>query len=280
MPNRSTKAGTQAVIWTDTPEANQRFRFEEYADGRYWIINVNSGLVLDIYGSGIKDGAAIIQWTKKPVDATRLATFNQLWIPIQNTDGTYTIVSALNQNYVMDVYGGGKADGAQLILWVANGQNNQKWNLDEITQPLAEGTYFIQTADRGHRSLDIYGGSTKPGATMLLWDFHGRSNQQFVLDYIESTGYYTITLSHTGQSIDVYGSSTKAGAQVIQWTLHGRFNQQWDISLDPVSGNYFLRSATTGLSLDVYGGNTQGNGQIITWSHHGRVNQQWQLTKV
>jgi subtilisin family serine protease len=273
ITGRSKQAGARAIIADNTVQANQRFRFERTSPGLYRIIDVNSGLCLDINGGAIRDGAPIIQWPY-------IGGLNQQWAVIDNGDETFSFTSAQDPTYVMDVRGGGRSSGAALILWAANGQNNQKWTLDEITQQLPEGDYFIRTADIGNRSLDINGGSYKPGAAMLLWDFHGATNQQFHLDYIETSGYYTITIVRSGLSIDVTGGSSKPGARIIQWGLHGQFNQQWDVSLDPTCGNYFIRCASNGLSLDVNGGNTKNNGIIIVWGLHGQINQQWLIRPV
>jgi hypothetical protein len=276
IPGRSTKQGEQAIIWSDTVGANQRFYVGDAGvDGQgeqlYYFQNVNSGLVLDINGANISKGAAIIQWPYK-------GSNNQKWYIEEGAggSGTYVITSALNPAYCLDIYGGQNANGAKLILWERTGGANQSWDIAPITPSLADGTYTIRTAGAGNRSLDVEGASLQDGARMLLWDFHGQTNQQFTIHFLPETGYYTIVGLASQKSVDVFGNSTASGTQIIQWTLHGQLNQQWSIA-DSGAGNGTLAiiGARNNLSLDVYGGNVSNNGRIIAWPYHGQYNQQW-----
>jgi hypothetical protein len=233
-------------------------------------------MVLDINGAKITNGASIIQWPQK----TTGNNLNQRWYITQNANGTYTITSALNPAYGIDVNKGSGANGAKLILWsIGTNKPNQQWNIGEITPTLDSTTYVIQTQGTGNRALDIEGNSKANSARMLLWNYHGRANQQFTVRYVPTTGYYTITSVSSGKAIDVSGGSTAQGAQVIQYSLHGRLNQQWSIENNG-RGSYSIIGAQSGLSLDVYGGNVANNGRIITWPYHGKYNQQWSFTEV
>jgi hypothetical protein len=277
IPGRSTKPGEQAIIWSDTVGANQRFYVglagvDNEGEYLYYFENVNSGLVLDISGANISKGAAIIQWPYKETD-------NQKWYIEENAgdSGTYTITSALNPAYSLDVFGGQNTNGAKLILWEkAAGKQNQSWTIDELAPSLPSGAYSIRTAGTGNRSLDVSGNSQEDGAQILLWDFHQGENQYFWLEWIPETGYYLILGIGAQKSLDVYGGSTAPGAQIIQWEPHGGLNQQWSIT-DSGAGNesFAIIGAQNNLSLDVYGGNVANNGRIIAWPYHGRYNQQW-----
>jgi uncharacterized repeat protein (TIGR02543 family) len=274
ITGKSAQAGTSAIIWDSTQGANQRFRILANTDGTYRIESVNTpGMVLDIYKAQITNGTAIIQWPWNN-------SANQKWRVIENTDGSITFASALNPNYAIDVYGGSGQAGTKLILWqIGSNKPNQAWRINEIVPTVTDGIYTIRTAGQGARSLDIEGASTNDGARMLLWDFHGGANQQFILHYVQNTGYYTITNVNSGKSVDVFGGSVAQGTQIIQWPLHGKLNQQW--ALEPVgNGTYRITGAANGLSLDVYGGNVGNNGRIISWPYHGGANQRWLIEAV
>ncbi|MDR0501102.1 MAG: RICIN domain-containing protein [Coriobacteriales bacterium] len=277
IPARSTEQGKQAIIWDDNLSGNQRFRLKGVGNGYYNIINVNSGLALDISGARIANGAEVIQWPLNGSD-------NQKWSLVATADGAYMIASALNSNYVLDINGGGEFSGSKLIIWKRHGGTNQKWAIDVVSSTVSDGAYVITTAVSGGRAMDIEANSKDGGAKMLLWDRHNMANQQFTLKYMESTGYYVMTNVGSGQSVDVNGGSTQDGAQVIQWPLHGKLNQQWAIV--PTGQHigdkptYFVIAANSGLALDVEGGNAANNGNIIQWPLHGKLNQQWILTDV
>ncbi|MDR2196493.1 MAG: RICIN domain-containing protein, partial [Coriobacteriales bacterium] len=138
IPGRSTKQGEQAIIWSDTVGANQRFYVGDAGGGAVYLQNVNSGLVLDINGANISKGAAIIQWPYK-------GSNNQKWYIEEGAggSGTYVISSVLNPSYCLDIYGGQNANGAKLILWERTGGANQSWDIAPITPSLADGTYTI-----------------------------------------------------------------------------------------------------------------------------------------
>ena len=53
-------------------------------------------------------------------------------------DGTYQIVSAINNNYVLDVTNNSKADGANVRIWTNNSSDGQKFNVKYI-QDAIEG---------------------------------------------------------------------------------------------------------------------------------------------
>jgi hypothetical protein len=278
IPGKAPTAGVQTVLGTKNNTAGQRFRLTLVDTNTYTITNISSGLVLDIYGGGIRDGAAVIQWTYKGSD-------NQLWHLLPNANGSVSIVSKADDSYCLDMTGGQTVNGTKIIIWkYTAGKINQQWDFTQITQTIPDGLYNIRTMGVGNRSLDVYGNSTKPGAEMLLWDFGGpaKVNQQFRVTYQPTTGFYAISC-HSGLSVDVYGGSMTAGAQVIQWTFKtgNNLNQQWSIA-DNGLGNasYWIIGAQSGLALDVYGGNVANNGRIITWTYHGRANQQWSFTKL
>jgi hypothetical protein len=278
IPSTSTTGGgTQAALANDTVVANQRFLIEDAGSGYYYLRNLSSGMVLDIYGNALTGGPSIIQWPEKSANNA-----NQKWQIIDNGNGTVSFASALNANYVIDIYGNSSAAGAKLILWSlpAGGtpKTNQTFILDEITAPVADGSYTIQSELSENLLLDIYGKSVEPGAKLITWTPTGLDNQKFDLVYDAATGYYSITAGHSGLALDIYGASKTAGAKAIQWTAHTRANQQWAIV---GSGDaYSLISAHSNLALDVTGKSLTPGAEVISWTITDKPNQQWNFVPV
>jgi hypothetical protein len=270
----SRTAGAGAIIWGHHYGANQRFSFTDHGDGTCSIIAIHSGLALDISGARIAAGAAVIQWPYH-------GGANQRWIMDTSTNTT-TIVfrSVLDPNYVLDINGASSVNGAKLIIWPYHGRTNQQWTFSPV-QPdmyvLVGDTYVITTVANSNRAVDISGASSANGAKALLYDKHGRTNQQFRLEFVRSTGYYKIINVNSGRLLDVNGASKASGAQVIQWGANGGLNQQWAIV--PIgNGDYYIISALSGKALDVFGGDAANSGQIIQWPLHGRANQRWNFS--
>jgi uncharacterized repeat protein (TIGR02543 family) len=264
--------GASPVLWDNGYKANQRFRLEAAGSGYYLIRNVNSGLVLDIYGGQVRNEGAIIQWIETGGD-------NQKWKLVLNANGSYTIASKANERFCIDLPGGSSARDTRPILY-ERGTNkaNQQFYLDVASPSLTNGVYTISSSAASlSRFVDIEGASGKDGAQAILWSKTSGNNQKFRLTYEASTGYYTIVGVSSSKLLDVYGASKSAGASVIQWGPNGNFNQQWHIA-SATGGSYVIYSASSGLALDVYGGSTTPGASIIMWTYRGAANQRWVFT--
>jgi uncharacterized repeat protein (TIGR02543 family) len=275
IPRSSTTAGTIPTLWDSGPAANQRWRLISAGEGYYYLQNVRSELVLDLSGSRVNDGE-ITQWGRHGGN-------NQQWRLIANTNGTYTIVSKVNEGYCIDLPRSSSANGTVPIVW-ARGQNqaNQQFYLNVISRSLPDGIYTIGSAASSppSRFIDISRSSRDNGAAALLWTKSTNDNQKFRLTYNVNTGYYTIAPVHSlasGKVLDVQGGSTSTGANVLQWASHGGFNQQWYIA-PTIGGTYAIRSAASGFALDVQGGSTSAGAPLIMWTYHGGANQRWVFT--
>ena len=48
--------------WSDTASTHQWWRLVGTGDGYYSLVNVRSGLVADVSGGSLNDGAQVVQW--------------------------------------------------------------------------------------------------------------------------------------------------------------------------------------------------------------------------
>nr|WP_254912624.1 phosphatidylinositol-specific phospholipase C domain-containing protein [Bacillus thuringiensis] len=151
-------------------------------------------------------------------------------------DGTYTIISALNDTSVVDM---NQADN-NVILWSDNGGNNQKWELEYnsirsayqiksrtnenlvlawndyegsnnvfatpnqqyeehywILEDAGNGHYYVRNKKDLNKVLDVSGGNSANGTNVTVYNFHGGNNQKFKLS--------NITRNLTGQIDSLYG---------------------------------------------------------------------------
>ncbi|MDR3315752.1 MAG: RICIN domain-containing protein [Coriobacteriales bacterium] len=276
IPGSSKLPAVQAALYTGQPTANQRFKLEADEDGYYTIINVGSGLALDVSGgNSAASGSAVIQYTPHDGD-------NQKWSIVSNGDGSYTFVSKLSEtlgyDLVLDVSGGAGVSGSKLIAYEAHGGANQKFSttVQEPAAGIADGRFTIESAASSAVVLDISGGSLSAGAALIVYEPHGGTNQQFDIAYDPATGYYTIKNVKSELSLDLFASLSQKGAPIVQWTANGAFNQLWDISASP-DGGYIISSARTGQVLDISGGAATNGNKVIQWPEHGGPNQRWIL---
>lgn len=160
------------------------------------------------------------------------------------------------------------------------------WSLD-ITTGLwtgssnpANSTHYLTNGNSG-LVMDVSGGSTAAGGTIIQWSNHGGTNQQWKLTS-QGWNVYTVTNVNSGLCLDVPGNSSASGVQLDQWTCNGADNQKWALSAvdSYTSGSdqsYELTSLESGQVVDVSGASTAAGGAVIQWPTNGGSNQTWTL---
>ena len=119
----STSAGAHVIQWPSNGGTNQEWSI--VSDGsNFQMVNRKSGLVADVFGGGTNAGANVIQWTNHNGR-------NQQWklLPSATTclAGNTCQIQNINSGLVMDVFGGGKTQGVNVIQWTNHNGLNQQW---------------------------------------------------------------------------------------------------------------------------------------------------------
>ena len=136
------------------------------ANGTYKLINLNSGLALDVFGQGTTNGSRVDQWTYN-------SGKNQQWTVTSLGGGEYSI-EGVQSGRMLDVVGAGTTNGTEVDVWASNGHNNQKWTLT----PATSGYYYVESVNSG-KVLDVISGATTNGAWIDQWSNNGGKNQQW-----------------------------------------------------------------------------------------------------
>lgn len=121
--------GTNIIQWPYHGGLNQLWRFQGTGDSYYTITSVlNPQYSIDVHGGGSAMGNRVIQYTARPWQ------INQKWRLLENPDGSVSFRSQLAEasgtGYLLDVYGGGKAAGVNVIQWLGHSGDNQRWYLE------------------------------------------------------------------------------------------------------------------------------------------------------
>jgi len=130
--------------------------------GRYEIMNVKSGKVLDLDRN---DQTTVIQFSPRGTD-------NQSWQILPAGGGFFFLRNGMN-GFALDAGRGGKSEPARGVPF--NGSDSQQWRLD----PGRDGNALI--VSRLGRALDIPDGSNRDGVHVQVYDIDGDSNQRFTL---------------------------------------------------------------------------------------------------
>ena len=115
----------------------------------------------------------------------------------------------------LDVRGGSRVGGAEVLIWDCHGQENQRWELPAVGTAGPVRVF-------GTLCLDASGGASDDGTALITWDCHGGANQQWVrtaAGELRGVG---------GKCADVSGASPANGGRLILWSCHGGDNQRWD----------------------------------------------------
>ncbi len=114
------------------------------------------------------------------------------------------------------------------------------------------------------RCLDVSGASTTAGSAAIIWDCHGRANQQWTRTAAGELRVYGTSC------LDVSGGGTANNTNVIIWTCHGGANQKWSFRLNgTVLGN------AANKCLNLAGGASANGTRIQIFDCNASAAQQW-----
>ena len=196
-------------------------------------------------------------------------------------DGIYTIKSALNEQYVLDIEASSQKDGGNLELWNNGNTDNQRF----ILKYLGDGTYSI-VALHSKKAIDVEEGRKEKGTNILQWGYHGGNNQRWI---IKSTGNgnFNIISKGNGLYIDIPNSKAGNGSNVQVWTQNGAKNQEFKfVKQDDNKGTktinngiYLIESSTdTSKTLEIPRSSLVTGEKLGVWNKNSTVNQKFEFT--
>ena len=209
-------------------------------------------------------------------------------IPVSGSSGT-TFIYAGDRWNPNDL-------GSSKLIWLpldlsgttANVGWQNSWSLDigsgtwsGSSNPASGSTHYL-TNGNSSMVMDVSGGSTNNGGTIIQWPNHGGANQQWTLHQVGGN-VYTIVNVNSGLCLEVPNNSTTAGVQLDQWTCNSGSTQQWALDsvgsyTSPTDNSFELAALNSGLVADVSGGSTNQGAQVIQWATNGQANQTWNLS--
>ncbi|GAA2349429.1 RICIN domain-containing protein [Dactylosporangium salmoneum] len=97
-----------------------------------------------------------------------------VWVPraMNDTQDTFEFVNAAD-NRCLDVNGGSKDNGAQILIWDCHGGPNQLWKL------VRNGDGYQLVSLNSGRCIGIDSGNPSPGAAARQWDCDNSTNQRW-----------------------------------------------------------------------------------------------------
>lgn len=137
--------------------------------------------------------------------------------------------------------------------------------------------YYLITAKRNGKAIEIEGSSPDNGALVQLCTPTGAENQQWKLVPV-SGEYFQLQCRVSGKVMDVINAGTENGAWIHQWDYAGPDidNQIW--YLVPAQDGYFkIKSKQSDKCLDIVGISEAEGARVQIWEDLDGDNQKWKL---
>lgn len=295
-----TKNCTNILVWNGNGGNNQKFKFidvtdsydvvvpkQTISDGNYFISSMLDGEKNLNINNKVKNEANVNIYASKN-------TAKQIWNVKYLGDGYYSILSAYDNSYSLDLYGAKSiTKGTNVQIYKSNGGNNQKW----VIKDAGDGYYYIVSKTK-NLFLDIYNNQTKNGTNVEVWTANAGKNQKFkftdATDVLENLkdyddvepnksiddGNYIITSSSNGNSAVSIDGNFSNSSNVKLSTKNNSLKQVWHVKY--LNDGYY---AITSLydekySLDVYGASAITAGtNVQIYNFNNGDNQKWIIKK-
>jgi hypothetical protein len=205
-------------------------------NGRYILVNRNSGKVMEVAGGSTADGANIQQnaYSGGAHQHWDVTPFSSPWM-----DQSFFSIKPVHSGKIADVAGGHLGDGGNLQQWIDLGGWNQLWFFEYVE----DGWFHIRNRWSG-RYLEVQDGSTANGANVRQWSLvtGGRTgapapNQQW-------------RLLPMGAQVEFTAPAAPAGLHALAAPVS--VSLSWNPSPEPdLAGYNVLRSDTAGGPFEI-----------------------------
>lgn len=208
------------------------------------------------------------------------------------TNGTYEIISSMNNNKVLDIQNGSLNSGAYVQLYDWNGSVAQQYNIRKNQN----GYYTIQNiGSRLYLGAQADWNSMRDGNRLVQGVNASSKSCQFIIAR-NSNGYWVISSAWDSRFVvDLNGAKLNNENKIQMYTENGSGAQAWKLlkigktreELDDLAVNnrnnlsdgiYTINSSLNStFVLDVNGGSKANFGNIQLYKNNGTVAQGWKV---
>ncbi len=272
-------AGEDSLLAIDNYTDDNAIHFELslYWGGYYTIRNQTNEMVIEAADPNAAQGSDIILGEMNGSDA-------QLWKPVRNEDGSYSFLSKLRSNMVMETAGSYPYVGTTLRLAARDGQNNERFKIStiQITPTLYPGmTFSVSSLLNTDYVLDVSEGSSADGVNIDLFSANYTDAQKITLEAAEGVeGQFFRLRTGAGRYVAVSGGAAEPNANIVQDPRQDVPGQYWYPEAND-DGSYTFRSALDQNYVLSTADNTGGSGtNIELYPFNGSAGQKWHLASM
>ena len=189
---------------------------------------LNSDYVIDLSGGIISEGRNIQLYQSHDTNAQRwnfihISKEDKLARQNKNTlkDGTYTIASTLNNNFVLDIKNDSKADNGNVQLNQDNSSNSKEF----IVTHDSTGYVTFTNANSG-KVLDVSSGIAENRRNIQQYLFNGTKAQKWIVE--KKNGYVIMSALNSDYVIDLSGGIISEGRNIQLYQSNDSKAQRWN----------------------------------------------------
>ena len=270
--------GTNVQQYDSNNTDAQKWTIKKNSDGTCSLVSKCNNLYMDVK-DGIASNSRNVQVYGGNGTKAQKFKFEKVADPINYSekaektisDGTYTIKSAINDKFVLDIDNASKSNGANVQIYQSNGTNAQKFKVKYLNN----GYYTIESANSG-KVLDVDNAGKNQGTNVQQYGSNNTDAQKWIIAK-NTDGTYSIVskcnnlyldvkdgIASSGKNIQVYGRN---GTRAQKFKFEVVTNNSESNNVKPqktiADGTYTIKSSlNTRYVFDIAWGSTQNYGNL------------------
>ncbi len=270
--------GTNVQQYDSNNTDAQKWTIKKNSDGTYSLVSKCNNLYMDVK-DGIASNSRNVQVYGENGTKAQKFKFEKVADSINYSekaektisDGTYTIKSAINDKFVLDIDNASKSNGANVQIYQSNGTNAQKFKVKYLNN----GYYTIESVNSG-KVLDVDNAGKNQGTNVQQYGSNNTDAQKWIIAK-NTDGTYSIVskcnnlyldvkdgIASSGKNIQVYGRN---GTRAQKFKFEVVTNNSESNNVKPqktiADGTYTIKSSlNTKYVFDIAWGSTQNYGNL------------------
>lgn len=213
--------GNKVQLWDKNDTCAQRWKIIQNNDKTYSLLSTcRVDFAIDVSNSSTANNTKIALWEYNGAK-------NQRWkfavAPQLISNGTYSVVSRLSEQYAVDITGGHNKDGTNIEIWDHKKSTNQQWKISYN----AYNDDYVFTNPATNKVLDLNGGKANNNKNIALWSKNVSCAQRWHLNESGKNYYRIVSTCDPSYVVDVSNGIMRNGTNILLWEDKNSFNQQW-----------------------------------------------------
>ena len=253
----------------------QKWIIKSAGNGYYNIVSKYNGLYLTVDGGQAKNGANVFLMSYTG-DASQKFKF-ELFEDVKLKTGTYTVKSAKNDNFVLNIAGATNSSYGNLEIREEENKENQRF----IFSNNEDGTFFI-TALHSNKNIDIHVSSALKPNNVIQYEKQNYIYQKWLVRSA-GDGYCYIVSKYNGLYMTIDNGQVSNGANISLQNYNGEASQKFKFeqyeNAKIKSGEYTIKSAKNkNYVLNISGATKSSYGNLELGKNKNKKYQGFKVT--